>query len=489
MTIQFSNLPNTLRVPFVGVEFDPSRARQGPAIKAYRALLVGFRRSAGTVAALVPKAITGADQAATWFGSGSMLHHMAEAWFRQNQLVETVAIAVDENGAGTATIHQVTFAGTASAAGSIFLWIGGRRLVVAVASGATAAAIATACAAAVNADATLPVTGSTATADLLLTYRHKGTLGDDLDVRVNYGQDETLPAGITATVSIDTAGATNPASLAGVFAAIGETQYDVLVFGIHDSTLRTEIDAELEDRWGPIRQNDGTAILGARGSHGTLTTLGASLNSKHLVVLGADLSPTPPWEWAAALGSVAARELQADPARPLQTLELKGVRAPTETDRFTLAEQNLLLYDGVSTFSVDQAGAVHLGRVVTTYQTNATGQADTAFLDLTTTKTLSYLRYDLRARFLTKYPRHKLANDGNNFGAGQPVMTPGLARAEAIAAFNDWNAAGLVEGLDQFKADLVAERDPVDPNRLNLLVGPDLVNQLVVAGVRMAFLL
>lgn len=489
MTIQFSGLPNTLRVPFVGVEFDPSRARQGPAIKAYRALLVGHRRSTGTVAALTPKQITGSDQAATWFGSGSMLHHMAEAWFRQSQLVETWAIAVDENAGGTAAMHNVAFSGTSTAAGSVYLWIGGRRVVVGIASGTAAAAIATAVVAAVNADTTLPVTAVANTVNAELTYRHKGTAGTDLDVRVNYGQDEALPAGISATVTNPTPGATNPASIASVWAALGETQFDVVVFGFHDSTIRTEIDTELEDRWGAIRQNDGTAFLGARGSHGTLTTLGASLNSKHLVCIGADLSPTPPWEWAAAAGSVAARELQADPARPLQTLELRGVKAPTETARFTLAEQNLLLYDGIATWTVDQAGVVHLGRVVTTYQKNATGQDDTAFLDLTTTKTLSYLRYDLRSRFLLKYPRHKLANDGNNFGAGQPVMTPGLARAEAIAAFNDWSSAGLVEGLDQFKADLVAERDPVDPNRLNLLVGPDLVNQLVVAGVRMAFLL
>jgi len=150
---------------------------------------------------------------------------------------------------------------------------------------------------------------------------------------------------------------------------------------------------------------------------------------------------------------------------------------------------NLLLYDGITTWTVDSAGVVHLGRVITTYQKNATGQDDTAFLDLNTTKTLSYLRYDLRSRFLLKYPRHKLANDGNNFGAGQPVMTPGLARAEAISAFEDWTALGLVEGLDQFKTDLVAERDTQDPNRLNILLGPDLVNQLVVVGARMAFLL
>lgn len=488
MPITFAGLPTTLRVPFVGVEFDPSRARQGPAIKSYRALIVGHRTSAGTVAEKVLRRITGADQAATWFGKGSMLHHMAEAWFRQNQLVETWACAFDEESGGTAAVKTVTFTGPSTAAGTIFLWIGGRRVKTGVASGASASTIATNVAAAVNGDATLPVTAVATSGAVAFTYRHKGTAGTSIDVRVNFGQDEELPAGVGASVANTTAGATDP-DLAELWPVIGETQYDVFAVGFHDSAGRTALDLELEDRWGPIRQNDGTAFLAASGTHGALTTLGAGLNSKHLVLIGSELSPTPPWEWAAALGSSSARELQADPARPLQTLELRGVLGPAEVDRFTLAEQNLLLYDGIATFTVDQAGLVHLGRIVTTYQKNATGQDDTAFLDLTTTKTLSFLRYDLRARFLTKYPRHKLANDGNNFGAGQSVMTPGLARAEAVAAFADWMSAGLVEGLDQFKLDLVAERDPADPNRLNLLLGPDLVNQLVVVGTRMAFLL
>jgi phage tail sheath gpL-like len=487
VSIQFANLPSTLRVPFVGVEFDPSRSRQGPAVKAYVALLVGHRTSAGTVAEKLLRRITGSDQAATWFGKGSMLHHMAEAWFRQNQLVETWAIAFDEE-AGTAAVHRVAFAGPSTAAGTLYLWIGGRRVKTAVASGASASTIATNVAAAINADATLPVTASPSSANCDLTYRHKGTSGNALDVRVNFGLDEELPAGVTATITLQTTGATDP-DLSELWPVIGEKQFDVFAIGFHDSTGRTALDTELEDRWGPQRQNDGTAFLAMDGTHSALTTLGATLNSKHLVLIGFDNAPTPPWDWSAALGSVAARELQADPARPLQTLELRGVLGPAEVDRFTFAEQNLALYDGISTWSVDSAGVVRLGRVVTTYQKNATGQDDTAFLDLTSTKTLSYLRYDLRSRFLLKYPRHKLANDGTNFGAGQPVMTPALARAECVAAFKDWETLGLVEGVDQFKADLVAERDPQDPNRLNILLSPDLVNQLVVVGARMAFLL
>src|SRR3546814_4847627 len=78
--------------------------------------------------------------------------------------------------------------------------------------------------------------------------------------------------------------------------------------------------------------------------------LGDGRNSPHLTIMGAKGSPTPPWEWAAALASIAAYHLSIDPARPLQTLALPGVLAPLVNDRFTMSERNLLLFDGISTF-------------------------------------------------------------------------------------------------------------------------------------------
>ena len=89
-----------------------------------------------------------------------------------------------------------------------------------------------------------------------------------------------------------------------------------------------------------------------------------------------------------------------------------------------------------------------------------------------------YLRWDWVNRLARKYPRHKLMDDGNPIPVGQAVMTPKLGRAEAVAAFMDWQALALVENLEQFKADLVVERNDRDPNRMDMLMPPDLVNQL-----------
>ena len=148
-----------------------------------------------------------------------------------------------------------------------------------------------------------------------------------------------------------------------------------------------------------------------------------------------------------------------------------------------------MLYDGVSTTTVDADGRIIIERLITTYKTTPIGAADISYLDVNTPLTLGYLRATFRNRFLRKFPRHKLADDGTRYGPGQAVVTPKVAKAECIAIFREWEDAGLVEGIDQFKTDLIVERNANDPNRLDILLPPDLVNQLRVTGVKIGFLL
>jgi phage tail sheath gpL-like len=101
--------------------------------------------------------------------------------------------------------------------------------------------------------------------------------------------------------------------------------------------------------------------------------------------------------------------------------------------------------------------------------------------------TLMYLRYSWRQRMQSKYPRHKLANDGVRLGAGQLVMTPKLGEAEAVAWFGEMEEIGLVENADQFKRDLVVERNASNPNRLDLLLPPDLINSLITTAAQFQF--
>ncbi len=228
--------------------------------------------------------------------------------------------------------------------------------------------------------------------------------------------------------------------------------------------------------------------MSANGSVATLGTLGDTRNSKysHLVAQAGENPVVPPSEFAAGVAAVTAYYAAIDAALPFQTLELAFL-PPAEIDLFTLSERNLLLYDGIATTKVEAGGSVQIERLVTTYQTNAAGAADTAYLDANTRFTLMYLRYSWRTLMQTKYPRAKLADDGTRFGTGQKVVTPSLAKGECLGWFRSMEEKGLVEGFAQFKRDLVVERNLSNRNRLDFILPPDLMNQLVVIAASVQF--
>ena len=187
----------------------------------------------------------------------------------------------------------------------------------------------------------------------------------------------------------------------------------------------------------------------------------------------------------AAVGQIAV-SVKADPARPFQTLVLTGISAPRVGDRFSRTERENLLASGVATFC-DTTSNTQIERAVTTYIQNAYGATDNSYQDAETLHTLGYIIRFLRTRITSKYGRHKLADDGTTFGEGQAIVTPSIIKSELIAAYSDLMEAGLVENMDAFKSYIIVERNATDPNRLDVLFPPDLVNQLRIFAMLVQF--
>lgn len=490
MSISFNAIPTAVRVPFVFAEIDNSQAQQGAALLPYRVLIVGQKTASGTAGDNSLLRVTSASQVQTLAGRGSMLHRMAIAYFANNKFTETYIGVLADNGAGVAANGTITVSGPATASGTVNLYLGGTLVPVAVTSGESAATIAGNINTAINANLDLPVTSTVLSAVVTVTFRHKGVVGNGFDMRANYRDGEAYPTGVSLAFVALASGTTNP-TLTTLIANLGDTWYQVWAHPYTDATSLTAIEAELASRFGPTRMIDGVAISAASGSTSTLGTLGDSRNSPHVSIASqpGESPLTPSMEFAAAYAAVIAYYGNSDPARPFQTLALTGVLAPAETDKFTMTERNLLLYDGISTSKVDPGGNVLIERPITTYKTNSAGASDESYLDVTTMLTLLYLRYSFRNRILSKYPRHKLANDGTRFGAGQAVITPMIGKGEALSWFREMEELGLVEGFDQFKRDLVVERNASNVNRLDFLLPPDLINQFIVGAVKLQFLL
>lgn len=487
-SISFNQMPASIRVPGTYVEIDNSRALNGLSTWPAKVLIIGQKLPAGSIPALTPVRVTSAEQARTYFGRGSQLAQMFAAWFQAAPWVDVWALPMDDVVGGVQATTTITVTGPATAGGEIALLIGARRVPVVVTSGEASTAIATAIAAAVNADLDLPVTASAAASTVTLTARHKGESGNAIGVRHSYLAGEALPAGVGLAIAAGVTGTTNP-NIVTALDAVATTWFTDFISPWTDATNVAAIETRLTTDWGPITMRDSMAWFALSGTHGALTTFGAARNSQLSTVTGLRGVPTTPWEWVSAEAAVIIPALAIDPARPVQTLQIPGILAPRLADRFTWMERDLLLRDGISTFRVNDAGQAFVERKITTYQTAPSGAEDISYLDVETVKTLAFLRYDLRTFIPTRFPRFKLADDGTNFARGQNVATPGTIRAEIIARAYQWEAAGLVEGIDQFKTDLIVVRNGSDPTRVDVRLPINVMNQLRTLAAQIQFIL
>ena len=483
--VSFNEIPDNMRVPGIYIEIDPSKAVSGSATMERRLLLIGQRLTSGQVQALKPIRLgsQASDQAAAAFGQGSMLHAMAAAARKAREYVDIWAIALDDAEAGASAEGKVTLSGSPTVSGTLALYVGGERVQTAITAGDTVSALATRLAAAVNANPSLPVTATAGSAVVTLTCRWKGETGNDLDLRLNYYDGEQTPAGLAVALVPMTGGTANP-DVQGVLDAIAGQQYYSIVCPYTDGANIVALEMDMADRFGPMEVMTGHVFNARRGNHAELTTWGSNRNSPHLSTFPVHEMPNPIWVVCAVWGSMVEYYGAQDPARPFRSLPLPGVLPPPEKSRFTRAERNQLLYDGISSFTVDDGGQVLIEVVITNYQKNTFGLPDIALLRLETKWTADLMRYRFGAAVARDYPRHKL---GDTALPGQAIATETTIRATLIGEAERLWLDGLLEDLEGFKKALLVKRSAANPNRVNAVLPPNLVNQFDIFAAAVQF--
>lgn len=490
MTVPFKQIPSNLRVPLFYAEVDNSQANTNE--RTFRALIMGQITATGTGIANAPVLINGENDAISLGGVGSMLHLMVKAYRKRDAFGELWVVPLSDNGAGVAAAGSVVFTAAATAAGTLNFYIGGENVQIPAVPTQTVAQLATALAAAINANLYLPVTASAATATVTITAKNKGLAGNTIDLRFNYrgsAAGEALPAGLAATITQMASGATNPV-LTTALATLSVQSYDAIVTPYSDSTSLTAISAYLNDisgTWSWQQQIYGHHFTAFRDTFSNIVTKTSALNDQHTSIMGYFDSPTPDFVLAADFGAAALSSLRVDPALPLQTVALASFLAPPLASRFSLSQRNTLLFNGCSTYSVLPDGTPALENVITTYQKNSFGQADNSYLSVETMFTLVAVLLRLRGVVTSRYARVKLANDGTKYAPGSAIVTPNVIRGDLIAEYISMERDGLVENTDGFARALIVERDASNPNRVNVLWPGDLINQLRIFALLAQF--
>lgn len=499
MAVSFNYIPSNTRVPLFYAEMDNSMANTATGEK--KALLIGLMSSSGEATANSPITVSSVSKAKTLFGAGSELALMVEAYRNQDPtgiLYCVPLILSDESNAdnpGVAATGTVTIAGTATESGTVALYIGSKKVPVTVASGASATAVGTSMVAKINSISDLPVTAVLETTDgivVKLTAKSIGAFANDIPVQTNLKGitgGESNVAGISVTASA-MAGGVGTVDVEAAFKAVGDEAFNFICVPDCDSTILDLLQTEMNDasgRWSYAKMLYGHVFTAKRGDESALVTFGTSRNDQHVSVFGLEPKlPEPAFIVAAAVTGREAGYITIDPARPTQTGPLVGLYYSKLEDRFNLAARNTLLHSGIATLYVS-GGYLRIERAVTTYQVNTFGDEDNSYLDSETLFTLAEITTRLKTAITSKYPRHKLASDGTRYGAGQAIVTPSVIRSELIAQYAAMENLGLVENADLFAKYLIVERNADDPNRVDVLLPPDLVNQLRIFALQNQF--
>ena len=480
MTVPFANLPLNTRNPGFYFEVDPSKANTGQ--RNFRALILGQAITSGLAqqAVLLPSTLIAKNLA----GAGSPMALMAEAYRKRDVFGELWAMPVASNGAGTPGTMATTFTGPCTAAGTLSGYVCGVLVQAMIPAGASATAIAAAFASAIALNPDLPITAAAAAAVVTCTARVAGPL--DLDVRFNYRGTlggEVFPAGVGAS-NVITLGTGAP-DLTTALANLGDRPYDMIIVPYSDSTTLDAIKGFLSDnagRWLPTRLLFGHGFAAMRGTLGTVVTALTARNDQHMTVMPVNDSPTPAWIIAADMTGSVATSLRNDPGLPVQRLAM-GWLPPPDLNRFTFSDRNTLLYDGASTYEVDEDGTVRVSRMVTTYQRNTAGVPDDSFLDVETPFQLADVIQFFQADFSTVFARKKIVANGTRLGqSNQDTVTPAIIGAHTLALYRLMEANGRVQDSATFKQLLVVEY--AGGGRVNLVLPVTLAGQLrVIAGL------
>lgn len=465
MPIFVPNFDVTVRNPGVFVSIDPSKANSGQVT--LRSLLIGQIKTTGRAEPFKPLFCSGVAQAKEAGGPGSQLALMTKAYRRQDPNGELWLLPLLDDDASARAEAEIAFfaLGTATAGGTLSLYVAGTRVQVGVAAGETGAQVGARFVGAINASEDLPVAAEWFASDGIAVLRadNAGAAGNDLDVRWNYlgaTGSEQFPFGMQAPPPVRFTGGTGAPDLTRALSSLVDQPFDIIAHPYTDAASLNAVREFLDDqqgRWSPVRQVYGHAFTAFRGSMGQALTLLAGRNDQHATIMPYADAPEPPFVWAADLAGTVAPSLRNNPAVPLQPPLPMGVLPPALGSEFGFGDRNALLYSGGATFEVTADRVVNVSRCVTTYQRNPAGSPDDSYLDTETLFQLAFICRFFRADLSSTYTRKIIVPDDTRFATGSAMVTPSIIRGHVVAKYRELERNGMVAESRAFARDVQVE--------------------------------
>jgi phage tail sheath gpL-like len=385
--------------------FGAGRAAYGAATM--KVLVVGLKTSAGSMTADVDvKRVSTPEEADGYGGPGAEVSRGTRKALLTRGIEVWMAAPTAAVGAAAATA-TITVTGTWSTAGTLLLWIAGDLVEVNFSTSITTVTqAAAAIVARINANTQLPVTAANTAGEVTLTHKNPGIRGNQLLL----AQDQTLrPSGMSIAIAGGTAiqanqlvpftGGTGTEPLATLLAALHPLKFDRIAFAQNDATSLADIEAQIDDKAGPLVGRLEHVIVGSTGTLSATTSLAqTTLNDQRFEMKWLLHGETPANEMAASWAAYRASRESPNPNRGYDGHVIPGVRGQRfASSRPSVPNQQSALDNGVSVCTTNDAGEVITIRAITTRSLNG---SDPDYKTLDTAQALVPDYYRDRMKFI-----------------------------------------------------------------------------------------
>ncbi|PJG86216.1 phage tail sheath subtilisin-like domain-containing protein [Conservatibacter flavescens] len=464
--ITFNNIPASIRVPGNYTEYDVTGAVTALPVNPQEVLIIAPQTlDLNGASYSAPVKVYSDTEAATAFGAGSLAHLMVRQALKNNANMNLTVVGLADHSAGVVAEGAIQVSGTASTAGVLTLVIMGTKYAISTSKGEVAADIARRLNAYINAQEASPVVAKVSGDTITLTAKNKGETGNEISL--SYTNTAT---GVSLTITPMANGQQN-ADMTDALASVAGTHYNIIVSPFVDTDNANALKEHLEAVSAPTAKKPAIGVMGWRKTLATGTTFTSTLNFERLTVAWYKGCIEPCALIAAGYAAIIASE--EDPARPLNTLAVKGLSLVDDSQIPTWAEYNQALYNGLSPLNIVNS-TVQIMRAITTYTKSATGVDDPSYLELGTIRSLDYGRKAIEQRLALRFGRSKLVK----------AKTPSAVRSEILDVMYRLENAEIWQSVDANKAKLICTINAQDDTRIDSEVPADVVKGLHVLATK-----
>lgn len=455
-TISIPGFSSNNRVPGFYFSLDASKANTATAQR--QVLIIGQMLPTSKETPNKAVECSGVSSAIGLYGAGSQIALMVEAYRKIDRNGKLWVLPLADEKGNLPSTGSIQFDGTMSRNGKISLYIGDVLIERSFVSGTSAETVAQSISDLVNSVINVPVTATVNQSTINLTSKNTGYYGNSISINLNLLGEvagQKTPDGLTISITKMTGGSGNPSVLKEALSNLGQRQFDLFIHPYPDEVSLGIFSDFLDDRWQATVQLYGHAITAANGTYGDITSIGVMANSEYLTIIGTADSPSHYMVWAAQVGAQVAMSIRDNPAIPITGLALK-VMPPTDAGTFLYEQRNSLLYDGISTFSVNN-NQVMIERLITMYKKNVYGNDDNSYLNIETMLTAAFALQDMRAFLAGQFARCILLPNGSKISSGQKATTAELIAKSCAAHYRTQSTYLWVQNPDQFSRDIKSE--------------------------------